>query len=75
MATDFRRKEQLSELTDRIVESYHEIPTINHLGHCPLPSADVMIEIVQDLKEVLFLAAEVGRHGRFRKRLGGEQRD
>ena len=54
MATDFRRKEQLSELTDRIVESYHEIPTINHLGHCPLPSADVMIEIVQDLKEVLF---------------------
>jgi len=54
MATDFRRKEQLSELTDRIVESYHEIPTINHLGHCPLPSADVMIDIVQDLKEVLF---------------------
>ncbi len=54
MATDFRRKEQLSELTDRIVESYHEIPTINHLGHCPLPSADVMIEIVQDIKEVLF---------------------
>ncbi len=54
MATDFRRKEQLSELTDRIVESYHEIPSINHLGHCPLPSADAMIEIVQDLKEILF---------------------
>ena len=54
MATDFRRKEQLSELTDRIVESYHEIGQINHLGHCPLPSADAMIEIVQDLKEVLF---------------------
>lgn len=54
MATDFRRKEQLSELTDRIVESYHEIGEITHLGHCPLPSADAMIEIVQDLKEVLF---------------------
>lgn len=54
MATDFRRKEQLSELTDRIVESYHEIGQINHLGHCPLPSVDAMIEIVQDLKEVLF---------------------
>jgi serine O-acetyltransferase len=54
MATDFRRKEQLPDLTDRIVESYHEIGTLNHLGHCPLPSSDAALEIVDDLKEVIF---------------------
>jgi serine O-acetyltransferase len=54
MATDFRRKEELPELTDRIVESYFDIGTINHLGHCPLPSTEAVIEIAQDLKEVLF---------------------
>jgi len=54
MATDFRLKEQLPELTDRLVASYHEIGTINHLGHCPLPSYDAVIEIAQDLKEVIF---------------------
>ncbi|MCA9118446.1 MAG: serine acetyltransferase, partial [Planctomycetaceae bacterium] len=54
MATDFRRKEQLPELTDRIVESYHEIGTIHHLGHCPLPSTDAVIQITEDLKEVIF---------------------
>lgn len=54
MATDFRRKETLPELTDRIVASYHEIGTINHLGHCPLPSYKVVVEIAQDLKEIIF---------------------
>lgn len=54
MATDFRLKEQLSDLTDRIVDSYHEIGTINHLGHCPLPSTQVIVEILNDLREVLF---------------------
>lgn len=54
MATDFRRKEQLPELTDRIVGSYHEIGTIHHLGHCPLPSTDAVVQIAEDLKEVIF---------------------
>ena len=54
MATDFRRKEQLPDLTDRIVASYHDIGSINHLGHCPLPSTEAVIEIAQDLKEVIF---------------------
>lgn len=54
MATDFRRKELLTDLTDRIVESYQEIGTINHLGHCPLPSATAVVDILQDLKEVLY---------------------
>ncbi len=54
MATDFRHKERLPEVTDRIVETYQEIATINHLGHCPLPSVEIVIEIVQDLKEILY---------------------
>ncbi len=54
MATDFRRKEQLSELTDRLVDSYQGIGSINHLGHCPLPSTSAVVEVLQDLKEVLY---------------------
>jgi len=54
MATDFRKKEQLTDLTDRIVESYEEIGKINHLGHCPLPSRDAVIEMTHDLKEVIY---------------------
>jgi serine O-acetyltransferase len=54
MATDFRLKEQLSTLTDRIVDSYHDIGTINHLGHCPLPSTSAVVEIAQDIKELLY---------------------
>jgi serine O-acetyltransferase len=54
MASDFRRKEELPELTDRIVETYHDLQTIHHLGHCPLPSVDAVIEIGQDLKEILY---------------------
>lgn len=46
MAADFRRKEQLAELTDRIVDSYRDIGTINHLGHCPLPSTSAVVEIL-----------------------------
>jgi len=33
MATDFRLKENLPDLTDRIVETYFQLGTINHLGH------------------------------------------
>jgi len=54
MATDFRRKEQLTELTDRIVDSYQDIGSINHLGHCPLPSVQAVVEIIDDLKEILY---------------------
>lgn len=54
MAADFRLKEQLSSLTDQIVDSYQDIGTINHLGHCPLPSSKVIVEIVEDLKEIIY---------------------
>ena len=54
MATDLRRKEQLPELTKRIVETYDRIDTINHLGHCPLPIYEAVIGVIEDLKEILF---------------------
>ena len=54
MATDLQRKEQLPDLTDRLVESYLEIGTMNHLGHCSLPSPDAIVDIAQDLKDVIF---------------------
>jgi serine O-acetyltransferase len=54
MATDIRLKDVLPELTDRIVDTYHDISTINHLGHCPLPSGDTVVEIAESLKEILY---------------------
>lgn len=54
MASDFRLKDQLPRLTDLIVQSYSDVGTINHLGHCPLPSYDAVISIVEDLKEIIY---------------------
>ncbi len=54
MASDFRRKEQLPELTDRIVETYTQIGTINHLGHCPLPRYEDVVAAIEDLKDVIY---------------------
>ncbi|MCA9211516.1 MAG: serine acetyltransferase [Planctomycetales bacterium] len=54
MASDIRLKEQLPNLTDRIVRSYKEIGTINHLGHSPLPSAEVISSVLDDLREIIF---------------------
>lgn len=54
MATDIRLKDSLPDLTNRIVDTYQEIDTINHLGHCPLPSVDAVIDIAENLKEILY---------------------
>ena len=54
MASDMRLKEQLPKLTDRVVATYTEIGTINHLGHCPLPSYEVIGSVVEDLFEILY---------------------
>lgn len=54
MASDFRLKEQLPDLTRQIVQTYIDVPTINHLGHCPLPNYDVVISAIEDLKEVIY---------------------
>jgi serine O-acetyltransferase len=54
MATDLRLKESLPALTERIVETYEECGGINHLGHSPLPSYREVVEILADLREILF---------------------
>ena len=54
MATDVRIKEQLPELTRRIVETYREVPTIQFLGHCPLPNYEAIVSACEDLKEILY---------------------
>jgi len=54
MATDTRLKENLPSITEQLVETYKTVGTINHLGHCPLPSYDVVIEIISDLTEIIF---------------------
>ena len=54
MASDFRLKEQLPRLTEQIVETYTGIGTINHLGHSPLPNREVIVSVIEDLKEVIY---------------------
>ena len=54
MATDIRLKEMLPALTERIVETYEECGATNHLGHTPLPSYREVVEILADLREILF---------------------
>ncbi len=54
MATDFRLKQQLPELTDQIVASYSDICSINHLGLCPLPKYEDVIFALEDLKEIMY---------------------
>ena len=54
MATDLSLRARIPQLTDRIVASYQDIGTINHLGHCPLPGTVAVIEIAESLKEILF---------------------
>ena len=53
MASDFRLKEQLPQLTQRLVASYRPDDGINHLGHCPLPSQAAIIEILENLRDIL----------------------
>jgi serine O-acetyltransferase len=54
MATDFRLKDQLPKLTERIVRTYDDVGKINHLGHCPLPNYDEIITATGELTEILY---------------------
>ncbi len=54
MATDLRLKEMLPALTDRVVDTYEECGGINHLGHSPLPSYAEVVDILKDLREILY---------------------
>ncbi len=54
MATDIHKKENLPVLTERIVDTYAEVGSINHLGHCPLPNYETIVAVTEDLKEILY---------------------
>lgn len=54
MASDVRLKEKLPRLTDAIVRTYVATDKINHLGHCPLPKYEVILEILEDLTDILY---------------------
>lgn len=74
MASDFRLKEQLPALTEQIVATYTSHDTINHLGHCPLPSYTAVVDILLDLKDILYpgYRRKVGLHsGNIRYHVGG----
>ncbi len=54
MATDFRLKERLPNLTERLVQTYTEVGSISHLGYCSLPNYETIIACTESLKEVLY---------------------
>ena len=54
MATDIRLKEILPEITDALVATYVECRHINHLGHKPLPSREVVVDSLADLLDILY---------------------
>ncbi|MDR1271331.1 MAG: serine acetyltransferase [Planctomycetaceae bacterium] len=54
MLTIFKHKTELPVLTDRIVESYRETKLTHHLDHCPLPNYNVVVEVIEDLKEIIY---------------------
>ncbi|GIW87441.1 MAG: serine acetyltransferase [Isosphaeraceae bacterium] len=54
MATDIRLKESLATLVTRLVDTYEACGPIHHLGHSPLPSYAEIVEILKDLRELLY---------------------
>jgi serine O-acetyltransferase len=54
MATDIRLKETLPEITEAVVATYTECSRTSHLGHKPLPSREVVVEILSDLLDILY---------------------
>lgn len=74
MASDVQLKEQLPQLTEEIVATYTPEDAINHLGHCALPSYTGVVDILLDLKDVLYpgYRRKVGLHsGNVRYHVGG----
>jgi serine O-acetyltransferase len=52
--TDVLSKDALPAITGRIVETYEECGAIHHLGHSPLPSYREVVDILADLREILY---------------------
>src|SRR5688572_5824998 len=54
MASDLRLKDQLPNLTNRIVQGYRYLGLISHIGRCPLPNYGEIMSCVEDLKEIRY---------------------
>jgi len=54
MNADNHLKESLPALTGKIVDSYEHDNRIHHLGHCPLPKYEVITQIIEDLKDLIY---------------------
>jgi serine O-acetyltransferase len=54
MATDIRLKETLPDIVETIVATYTECSRTSHLGHKPLPSREIVAEILCDLLDILY---------------------
>jgi len=54
MATDFRLKDQLPDITERIVATYDRAGKMNHLDHCPLPRYDEIVAAINERNEIMF---------------------
>ena len=50
----FENKSYLPDVTGRIVTSYQEGGRTHHLDHCPLPRYSVVVDVLEDLKEILY---------------------
>lgn len=51
---EFDRQEFVPRLTEAIVASYGLTNRIHHLGNCPLPKYEVVIEILEDFKDLFY---------------------
>jgi serine O-acetyltransferase len=54
MGIDLKLKDPLAAITERIVSTYGECGAIHHLGHSPLPSYREVVDILADLREILY---------------------
>jgi serine O-acetyltransferase len=54
MATDFRLKEVLPDITDTLVATYLDCNRTSNLGNRPLPSREAVVAILNDLFDILF---------------------
>ena len=51
---EYDPKATLAQLTNDMIETYRQEDSIHHLGYCPLPNYRVIVETLEDLKDVLF---------------------
>ena len=51
---EYDPKATLAQLTNDMIATYRQEDSIHHLGYCPLPNYRVIVETLEDLKDVLF---------------------